>query len=285
MSSICIFASDLAIITGHNKYQNRVDLIHKIWERNFRDDYQNTVKLMNDRQIDVVLEDTDIQKVKNISKKYDIPLETKINTCINSQNVKNLSENKQTILNDCKDKLSKQDFETLKKSLNQVGNTNFGTKNESNALKKYQNTIDVEILTTDKFFKKKLVNYHDRVWAIGGKIDGIRRDNGLVEIKNRAYKLFYKLRDYEKIQIMAYMNILDLEKGFLIEALKKPNDCDINVIEVNYDESFWESVIKPKLFRFIKFFDKFIDSDQMKVLLLNGNAKIIEDKLTMYMDS
>ena len=285
MSSICIFASDLAVITGHNRYQKRVDLIHKIWKKNFKNDYQNMVKLMRDRHMDIVLEETDIQKVKSISKKYDIQLDAKINTCLKSHNVKNLSNNKKSILNECQDKLSSQDFATLKKSLDQVGNTNFGTKNESNALVKYQNSIDVEILTTDRFFKKNLVNYHDKVWAIGGTIDGIRTDNSIVEIKNRTYKLFYKLRDYEKIQIMAYMHIMDLEKGYLVEALKKSQDCDINVIEVIYDIGFWESIIKPKLFRFIKFFDKFLESHDMKVLLLNGNSKVIEDKLSLYLNS
>ena len=51
------------------------------------------------------------------------------------------------------------------------------------------------------------------IWSIGGKVDGIafEEDNSkrILEIKNRVNRLFYNLRDYEKIQIYSYMFILD----------------------------------------------------------------------------
>ena len=42
-------------------------------------------------------------------------------------------------------------------------------------------------------------------WFIGGKIDGLTENNILIEIKNRMYRLFKTLRNYEKVQIFSYM--------------------------------------------------------------------------------
>ena len=37
--NICIYASELAVITGHNKYQDVSEIILKLWQKNFPDDY------------------------------------------------------------------------------------------------------------------------------------------------------------------------------------------------------------------------------------------------------
>ena len=54
-----------------------------------------------------------------------------------------------------------------------------------------QETLN-KVNTPKTFFKKKIGEYKDTNWYIGGKIDGITEDNTLVEIKNRIYRLFYK---------------------------------------------------------------------------------------------
>ena len=51
--NLCIYASDLAIITGSNKYQKRSDILLKIWTRNYPDDYQNILKLSKDKNLEI----------------------------------------------------------------------------------------------------------------------------------------------------------------------------------------------------------------------------------------
>ena len=46
MKNICIYASELAIITGHNKYEDVGEIILKLWRRNYSDDYSEKVKYL-----------------------------------------------------------------------------------------------------------------------------------------------------------------------------------------------------------------------------------------------
>ena len=68
-----------------------------------------------------------------------------------------------------------------------------------------------KVNTIDKFFKKDLFKTKNNIWSLGGRIDGINEEKTLIEIKNRVRRLFYKLRDYEKVQVFAYMYILGVD--------------------------------------------------------------------------
>ena len=93
-------------------------------------------------------------------------------------------------------------------------------------------------------------------WIIGGRVDGMIEDDTLIEIKNRIYKLFYRLRDYEKIQIYAYLYILGITKAKLVEniARKTTNDQgeeiedekDTNIIEIDFSIPIGKKQLFPK---------------------------------------
>ena len=108
--------------------------------------------------------------------------------------------------------------------------------------------------------------------CIGGKIDGINKNNGsIIEVKNRMHKLFYTLREYEKVQIMCYMHIHNSNNGHLVEAHKKKDGTDINIIEVSYDNSYMNDIIS-KIYEFAKFYGKFIVNHEMKINLLKDES-------------
>jgi hypothetical protein len=103
------------------------------------------------------------------------------------------------------------------------------------------NTI---IIKDNRYHKKNIYNHDFLTISIGGKIDGINNMNHyIIEVKNRINKLFYTLRDYEKVQIMCYMHLFESSKGHLVEALKKKNETEINIIEVTYDEKYMEHIL------------------------------------------
>jgi hypothetical protein len=87
-----------------------------------------------------------------------------------------------------------------------------------------------------------------------GKIDRLQvEEDGtktLIEIKNRVNRLFYKVKDYENIQVQCYLQLLDLERAKLIEHYKKEDA--LNTLLIVRDRDMWEGVIRPKLVEFCK---------------------------------
>ena len=272
--SNCIFASDLAIITGDNRFKSIVEIIRKIWERNYPDDYQNTLKKLCDRNLDLRIDETDMECIERISKKNNLSLD--MTNCLNSNNLDKLSINKQNLLAKCEN-LDKEQNNKIKESINNLSNTNFGTQHESYAINKYCNMLDVRVIQINRFFKKDLGSYKDTNWIIGGKIDGLRKDNIIVEVKNRINKLFFKLRDYEKVQIYAYLYILDYKEAHLVEFLNKNEDHKINILEILFDLNYWKNHILVKIYKFIKFFHKFLETESLKVMLLTNEVHKLND--------
>ena len=105
--------------------------------------------------------------------------------------------------------------------------------------------------------------YNDTNWYLGGRIDGITKDNTIVEVKNRMYRLFYKVRDYENVQIHSYMYLLKTQKSHLVEFLNKSKNKKINVVEIDYNKNYWENKILPKIISFIYFFESFINKGKI----------------------
>lgn len=269
--NICIYASDLSVITGHNTFKNENEIILKLWKNNFPEDYSEILSklyLEDDVNINLVQETSD-DYIKRISETYNIKdLNKNIEQCHNSKNISELNKSKSQLLNSVKN-IPKKEKNILKECLTSKVNTSFGTKNENKGLQKYIQTTHEQVKTIHRFFKKDLFKTKQYNWSIGGKIDGIDNDETtIIEIKNRVHKLFYKLRDYEKVQIFAYMFMLNKKKSKLVECFQNDNDCDINIINVEFDDIYWENEIETKIIAFIKKFQKFLKNDSLKKKLL-----------------
>ena len=263
--SICIFASELAIITGHNKYQNLNEYILKLWKKTFPYDYQEHLDLYSNKNNVEIVQQTPEEKLLELSKKHNV----NINECLNAKDTKTLQTTQNSILKQLKEKDPKIDLTELKKCVQQVTNTNFGTKNEKNSLNQYNTKTQKNIATTNKFFKKEIFTTKKYKWLIGGKIDGLDEDEDtIIEFKNRVNRLFYKLRDYEKVQTMTYMFLLEKNNSRLVETLKNSGDTQMNVIEVAWDSDFWENEIIEKLKSFSKEFEKLMNSSKKKLKFL-----------------
>lgn len=265
---ICIYASDLAVITGHNKYQDVSEIILKLWQRNFPEDYSNILnKVSESTGVDIV-EETPEEILKRLSKTHKIDdVSSQLYKCLKADNVSDLKTNQNSLIKKF-EKLPESDKALVKECVKRKTNTNFGTKFESTTLKKYMEETGDKVDTVNTFYKKDLfITKNKNVWSIGGRIDGINKDKVLIEIKNRVNKLFYKLRDYEKVQVYAYMSILNLQKAKLVESIKTNNSCDINIIDVEYDPQWWETEIEAKVSKFIKKFEKFLYNEEKKIEL------------------
>jgi len=248
----------------------------KLWQRYKPNDYQTTIEEISKKHnIEFVPQEDDKQILDRISKQNSVNIRKEIQNCLKSQNVENLMKVKGDIMKKFS-KCSKEQKEEVKKSLENLTNTNFGTKHENSAIKIYENENNRKVLLDNKFYKRSLFNFNDTCWYIGGRIDGYLEDGTIVEVKNRIYRLFYNLRNYEKVQIFNYMYIFNSEKGVLIENLKKSKSPKINTISVDFDKEYYLTIIN-KIKKFALFFNNFMENVDFKTVLLFGDEENIED--------
>lgn len=267
MKSFCISISEIAIITGDNTFKPKREYLIDFWKKNSKEDYENYKKITE------FVKETDDDIIKKISNKNNIDISIDIAQCIKSGNTNDLNFLKKNIINKM-DKLSETDKNNITKAITNVTNTKFGIRNEHDISNLYEAITGSKIIKDNKFTKKTIVEYNNVNIMIGGKIDGFNSENNtLIEIKNRMHKLFFTLREYEKIQIMSYLHLFGLEKGHLVEAHKKKDQTDINIIEVLYDTEYMNNIIS-KIIDFINFYLKFIIDHEFKINLLKNNNEI-----------
>lgn len=330
--SICLFASELAILTGHNKYQKLHEFVLKLWQRNFPQDFKNSLKLIEEsKKIKFVPEKTEKEVIEEFSKKRKLNIKKEVDV----QNVNDLNKNKQKIIKKVEtqnkeikneitnfinnidtlkldkkkleetknsiikkfndetkkevkkllknvdkikenkqqvikkiDNSCKKEKEILKKNLESFSNTNFGIKKENSVVGLFQEKRGERVIIDTKFYKKLLFNHNNIKWYVGGRVDGYLEDGTIIEIKNRIYKLFYRLRDYERIQIQTYMYIFDTTKGVLVESIRGK----LNIIDVEFNEESYQD-IKEKIKSFSNFFNNFISNIKQKTTLLMGTER------------
>lgn len=287
MKTICIYASELAVVVGINKYQKIADIIIKLWQKNYPIDYENmTTNIKQKYKVSLSSKETDMQCIKRIQEDGNFNLQNKVNECLNTKDTNQLLKNRNDILKEVNknNEIDDQVKQEFKKSLESLTNKVFGTINEKSITQYYTEKYNKKIITNNRFIHKNLCTYKDIKWNLGGKIDGITEDNIVIEIKNRIYKLFYEMRDYEKPQIQTYMYILGLNKGHLVESLKKNGEININIIEENFDQEYWDNIILKRLNNFIKLFHIFLDNIDLKTFVLLGEENEIDNTLRNFLE-
>ena len=274
---IFLNASEIAAMIGKNKFKPPSEVIFRIWQKYFYDDFNNTIKNLEKKSIKVIPKETDTESVKRIIKEQKIDVKKELKECLQSENINDMHKKKQEILKKIPKDISKEQKAEFKKSLVNMTNTNFGTRNENSIFNKYKEKTGNNAILTNEFYKRQIYEYNlneEKVeWFLLGKVDGLiineddEKENTIIEIKNRMYRCFYHLREYEKIQTYSYMYILNHRKAHLVEALKN-KDCDINIIKVDFDDEYWEYMYSS-IENFINYFmNIFIKNDKLKELII-----------------
>ena len=91
------------------------------------------------------------------------------------------------------------------------------------------------------------INSIDYNIKIGGICDGLS-DDRILELKRRRYRLFYKIKEYEKIQCFAYMYIYNRKQCDLVETYGEEQ----KIYCIAWDDFYWNSVLIPYLRKFAK---------------------------------
>ena len=133
--------------------------------------------------------------------------------------------------------------------------TQHGTRNED----KTADTDTYNLVRDDTFYEMKICEIEGTVYKIVGRVDRIQNNEDgtktLVEIKNRANKLFGRVRDYENVQCQTYLQMLkDIQYCRLIEQYDELRKGYL--IEKNNDK--WNDEIFPKLQNFCEHFHSMV---------------------------
>ena len=290
----CIYASQLSSIMDNNNYQNIVDTILDIWKRCYKINYNRTIKYIESLTKSKYRSYNDkISLLISIAKNNGIDIEKDLDDCLSAKDIKLLQKKQKHLLNKVKHILKNDVFTIFRYQLNNITNSNFGIKEEQSAIKAYEKYVkkcsnkDIKVLCDNRFIKTVIYKdtTNNNLWYIGGKIDGILQDGTLIEIKNRIYKHFNRVRSYENTQIQAYLHILNLKHANLIEALKIGDEYSINVLPVIRDHKLWNNLIMPRIKIFIRFFNLFLVDDNIKLFFLIGDKEQAKSVVQCFFDN
>lgn len=279
--NICIYSSELASLIGLNPYKNCGETIMRIWSINYKNDYLDIKNSLSENEI--TKNETKDDKFKRISTKYKNKtpkLKKTLEQCLKTDNISSMMDKRKEILKECED-MDYKDKKEIEDSIREITNTGFGTKNEGKSIHMYTQLTGDPVIKFDKFVKRILFKSGEYNWFLGGKIDGILNDNTIIEIKNRMHKLFYKLRDYEKIQTYSYMFIFRSKKSQIVETFLKGKSPEVNMMDINFDEEFWNFILN-RILIFIEFFNKFLKSKKMKINFLKDGIDGFNEKIDLF---
>jgi hypothetical protein len=266
--NILINISEISIITGDNQYKLKRDFLIDYWKKNFKSDFENCQ--LKSKYIN---KDTDEEIIEKISLQNNINIKNEMNLCYQTNNITKLNEIKKDILEKVKN-FSENEKKEITKSITNLTNTKFGIKNENDITKIYENIKKCTVIKDDIYRKKKIISNEKYILYIGGKIDGINLNkNCIIEVKNRVKNLFHEIRNYEKTQIMCYIYLFNKDKGDLVEALRKKENTEINIISVDFDIEYM-NIILEKIKLFAEYFYNFMNNTTLKINLLTNNNEI-----------
>ena len=241
MKDIKIVASELSIITGHNKYEpitkpidtvlNRSGIVKKYIPKSKIEEKLLSLSDEDLKNIKLELNIDDkssLKQVENIIKKQVLAksLNEKISEDMSKKKVDEVIKSMPTV-SKCLESSVKQDLRMRR-----------GNVKEDNNLNKTQVKRNIVIDNRNvQMYEKVLYVDPDRQYQIiiRGKIDGMN-DEFLVETKNRTKRLFNMIPDYEKVQLNAYMWMTGKEKSLHIECYNE----DSNEVEYDFDKLFWD---------------------------------------------
>ena len=265
--NLVINISDVAIITGDNTFKTKREYLIDFWKKHFTNDFDKYKKSVN------YVKETDNDIITKITLKNSINIMDELKECNSTTNVSDLNIIKNEITKKISH-LSENEKIEITKSVSNITNTKFGIRHENDISKLYEEKSGNTIIKDNKYHKTLILTHDNFNIFIGGKIDGYNeKHNTLIEVKNRMHKLFYTLRNYENVQIMCYMHLFKTKYGHLVEALKKKDNTEINIIEVSYNEDYMKEIIN-KILNFIIYFINFIYDNDAKIKILQNDDEI-----------
>lgn len=239
MRVINIAASNLAKLTGHNRYDSIEETIKYILNSNNIKKYdipktnvENQLRLMNKKEISKITKflgidhNSDIQYIESIINRSIIVPSS--NGDLNEEQAKKIMDDK------IEGNLS---IPFLNDSIKKDIRIRRGSNRENTNLNKAEVKGNITIgKRNSKMYNKIMFKDPNGLYQVNirGKVDGISGDH-IVESKNRANRLFNELRAYERVQLEAYIHITGIKDAKHIEHYNEES----RTINYKHDFDFW----------------------------------------------
>ena len=235
--TVYIKVSDVAACIGMNPYKQPGEVMDLLLEKYVPEKYYGISKSSKQKLV--------INRNSNISNLVESVKQT-VTTCSNETSA--LFETCNNIIHSEKD-LSENEKSLVKEFFRKEIYTSYGIEHESAVADSFGETCYED----NTFYKHKIATINGTNYVICGRIDRFtvneKGEKVLIEIKNRANRLFGCLKDYEKIQVQTYMFMTGMKEAKLVERL----DGTDAVYPVEYDVSAIEKYFE-KLQSFVKSF-------------------------------
>lgn len=286
---VCIYASQVAMCIGANKHKKISEAVELMWHRVAPASFEAAMKRNTMRTEEEIADDI----IRSHAQVRGLVDRTLAAACDTSDQVAKqydtVSRELQAV------PLPEEDRRLVEDVLKRNLYTAYGNTQEHRVLTYVRDTLGIKCCEDPTFYKRQQGTctgpWGSFPWFVGGKIDAISEDRALLlEIKNRVNRLFYRVPFYEAVQVQAYLHLLDIERGVLVECLKtkpppeeaskeappegtegaeidgKPADepafnseFHVNVIPVHRDRELWTREIVPKLEGFVDFLARLLD--------------------------
>ena len=241
MKYIYLRSSDLAKLTGHNKYDPVEKTVNELLSRNGIQERYVPKSNIEGKLIQLTEDQlTSLRKELNLTEGASLDTIESIikSTVMGSSYSGKLTEEESRQKVDQKLE-GKVVLQSLEVGIKQDLRMRRGNIKEDSNLNSIQKKKGIQIQQRNsKMYTKELHRCDKYCLIIRGKVDGLS-DGTIVETKNRTKYLFNELRDYERVQLEAYMFLTGLEYALLTEHY---ND-DTNCIQYMHDEEFWSSCV------------------------------------------
>ena len=234
---IVIKASDVAACIGENRFKPSHEVLEGLWQRYQKETFTLVTK---DEVTQAALTNPEAGRVFKAVK----DAITKDST--ETQKVFEEAAAKLQLIAT----LSATEKEVVLEAIRKTAYTTHGLRQEDATALKVSSEEGVRLAKDDSFYTQHVCSAAGYEVVVVGKVDRIEQcpdgSRVLVEIKNRTKRLYRQLYPTERIQLQVYLQMLDLEKGKLVEQY---ND-QVNTIEVARDREYWKTFIHPRLVEF-----------------------------------
>jgi DNA polymerase III epsilon subunit-like protein len=240
IKKVIIGASSVASAIGVNQYKKPQELVEELWKKYSPQTFKGKTK---EEEAVVVLNSLETTK-KILQEAESFKSETSTDVQQETRKLFHQIEHSG---------LLPQDMIKAKEHIKKTLFTNHGTRNESKTAK--FDKFAANLVEDDTFYKYDICVIEGTLYQIVGRLDRIQiNEDGtrtLVEIKNRARGLFNMVRDYEEVQCLTYLEMLEnIEYCRLVETYN--DESKSYLIQRDYPK--WKNEILPKLQNFCEHF-------------------------------
>lgn len=238
MKYIYLRCSDLAKLTGHNKYEPLDKVINTILSKNGIQDRYVPTSNIEDKLTNLTSE-----QISTLQTELGLPpsatldeIESTIKSTVMKESyASTITESESQSKVDAK-LVDKPILQSLSIGIKQDLRMRRGNIKENANLNVIQSKKNIKIgKRNSQMFTKELYRGDKYVVVLRGMVDGMT-DDTIIESKNRTRELFKVLREYEQVQLESYMFLSGLHKAILTEHYNDTEFC----IEYAHDEGFWQ---------------------------------------------